>query len=194
MSDTEEPPQGRTSVGARRSPETETAVLDAAEALIAEAGFARLTMEAVAKRARAGKATLYRWWPSRAHLLLAVYSRSKDTLPEPDTGALREDLAAYLAAMIRHWRDTVAGQTFRHLIAEAQGDPQALAALRREHRERWHHIHRIVLRARDRGEVAGTVQAAEQRIAALMWYLLLTDQLPPPEAAGALADQLVGPI
>src|SRR5690554_2407569 len=63
----------RVSIGARRSPETETAILDAAEALLREGGLAGFSIEGVARRARAGKPTIYRWWPNKTRLLLDVY-------------------------------------------------------------------------------------------------------------------------
>ena len=82
----------RASIGARRNPETEAAVLDAAEALVEEKGISGLSMEAVARRARAGKATLYRWWPTRGALLMAVYQRQKRIAGYPDTGTLEGDV------------------------------------------------------------------------------------------------------
>lgn len=189
----------RASIGARRNPETETAVLDAAAAIIAEEGFARLTIEAVARRARSGKATIYRWWPGRGHLLLALYTRAKSTLSTPDTGSLRGDLELYLAGMIRQWQGDKGtaglGTLFRLLIAEAQTDETVRAAMQAERESRWLHIDRIVTQARDRGELnpAISVIAAERRIISVMWYLLLTDALPPPEATPALvADLMAG--
>ncbi len=189
----------RASIGARRNPETETAVLDAAAAIIAEEGFARLTIEAVARRARSGKATIYRWWPGRGHLLLALYTRAKSTLSTPDTGSLRSDLELYLAGMIRQWQGDEGtaglGTLFRLLIAEAQTDETVRAAMQAERESRWLHIDRIVTQARDRGELnpAISVVAAERRIISVMWYLLLTDALPPPEATPALvADLMAG--
>lgn len=187
----------RTSIGARRNPETETAVLDAAAALIAEVGFAKLTMEAVARRARAGKATLYRWWPNRALLLLAVYTRCKANLPQPDTGNLADDLQAYLGAMLAQWRGDHGGEPLgpilRLLIAEAQLDPSVQAAMQQERRERWHHIDRITERAAARGELnpALTPAAASRKIIALPWYLLLTDALPPPDETPALVTEIM---
>lgn len=187
---------GRTSIGARRNPETETAVLDAAEALIAEEGYARLTMEAVAKRARAGKATLYRWWPGRAALLLAVYTRSKDVLASPDTGSLEGDLKEYLGTMFAHWRSST-GDILRQVIAEAQSDPAVMAELKKIRGERWHHIRTIFERADRRGELAPgvTQEVAHRRVAAMTWYLLLTDELPKGAAEVAeLVRVLLGPI
>lgn len=186
----------RASIGARRNPETETAVLDAAQALIAEEGFARLTMEAVARRARAGKATVYRWWPSRGHLLLALYSRAKATLTAPDSGDLRQDLALYLAQMIRQWQgcdgQPPLGPLFRLLIAEAQVDDTVRQTMREERRSRWLHIDHILARAQARGELnpALPLERAEQRVISMMWYLLLTDSLPDPDQAPALVDDI----
>lgn len=186
----------RASIGARRNPETEAAVLDAAAALIAEEGFSRLTMEAVARRARAGKATVYRWWPSRGHLLLALYSRAKATLAEPDTGDLQQDLALYLAAMIRQWRgdngQEPLGPLFRLLIAEAQVDETVRRAMQEERHSRWLHIDHILARARARGQLNAAIplERAEQRVISMMWYLLLTDNLPDAEQAPALVAEI----
>lgn len=186
----------RASIGARRNPETEAAVLDAAEALLQEVGYASLTMEAVARRARAGKATLYRWWPSKAHLLLALYSRAKMELPQPDTGNLRADLIAYIGPLLASWRGETArpaAHMLRLLIAEAQVDPSVMAALVEERRVRWHHIDRIVVKAILRGEMNRALppERAEQRVISLLWYLLLTDHLPPPEETEALVDTML---
>lgn len=113
----------RASIGARRNPDTETAVLDAAAEVLAEKGISGLSMEAVAKRARAGKATLYRWWPTRGALLLAVYRRMKFDDHYPDTGALDSDIAGVLALVLGHWRGGTA-QVFRSIIAAAQAEPR----------------------------------------------------------------------
>ncbi|MGA0542773.1 TetR/AcrR family transcriptional regulator [Neotabrizicola sp. VNH66] len=193
MSDDEK----RVSIGARRNPETEAAVLDAAEALIREDGYASVTMEAVARRARAGKATVYRWWPSKAHLLLALYSRAKLEIPVPDTGSLPGDMTAYFTPMFARLTGESGqppiGPILRLLIAEAQTDPSVQDALNEERRARWHHIDRMIARARARGELAPTlpVRRAEQRIVAMIWYLLLSDQLPLREEVPELVEAIV---
>lgn len=77
--------------------ETRTpAILQAALAILQEVGYDRLTMDAVAGRARAGKATLYRRWSDKAELIVeAVTALRGDCAPlPPDTGSLRSDLAA----------------------------------------------------------------------------------------------------
>jgi AcrR family transcriptional regulator len=87
---------------ARTAPETarprvcgarEEEILDAAVEELLEVGYDRLTMDAVAGRARASKATLYRRWSSKPSLVVDAVMRSKcGTLVAPDTGSLRSDL------------------------------------------------------------------------------------------------------
>ncbi|WP_440555371.1 TetR/AcrR family transcriptional regulator [Streptomyces sp. SCPE 10] len=90
------PPRGR-----RRGPELEAALLGAAWDELAQAGFARLTMESVASRANTGVAVLYRRWANKDELALAALKHYRDTHPVeiPDTGSLRGDLLAALTVM-----------------------------------------------------------------------------------------------
>ncbi|MDO5611798.1 MAG: TetR/AcrR family transcriptional regulator [Paracoccus sp. (in: a-proteobacteria)] len=190
----------RASIGARRNPATEAAVLDAAMQIIAEQGFASLTMESVARRARAGKATLYRWWPSRAHLLLALYSRAKSALPEPDSGDMMQDLTAHLADMLRQLNGSDGQQPLapllRLLIAEAQTDATVRQALEQQRQESWLHLDHIFARAQQRGELnpALSPRQAAQRLIAMLWYLLLTDALPAPDQAATLVRTLTADL
>jgi AcrR family transcriptional regulator len=67
--------------------------------LLAEQGYDRLTIEAVAARARAGKATIYRRWPSKAHLVIDAINDLKPPATDlPDTGSLAGDVRAYSEA------------------------------------------------------------------------------------------------
>ena len=72
----------------------EEEILDACVSELLENGYDRLTMDAVAKRARASKATLYRRWQSKQSLVVDAVIRSKqmDEQDLPDTGTLRGDL------------------------------------------------------------------------------------------------------
>jgi AcrR family transcriptional regulator len=85
----------------RRGAELEAALLDAAWSELAEAGYARLTMEAVAARAHTGIAVLYRRWANKDELALAAIEHysSAHPNPMPDTGSLRGDLIALLEGM-----------------------------------------------------------------------------------------------
>jgi AcrR family transcriptional regulator len=82
----------------RRGDVLETALLDAAWAELQAAGYARLTMEAVADRAGTSRAVLYRRWRNRAELVVAAVRRHRPMLSGeiPDTGTLRGDVLAVL--------------------------------------------------------------------------------------------------
>lgn len=174
---------GRKSIGARRNPASAGAILDAAEAVLVEAGYSGFSIEAVARRARAGKPTIYRWWPSKAALLLEVYQRQK-RVDVPDTGVLEEDLVGFLMNLFSHWRETSSGSVFRSLIAEAQSDETAAVALAGYAGGRRAHTGQIIERAKARGEVAADIDAAvvADLVASYAWRHLLTNQLEEPEA------------
>lgn len=81
---------------------------------MAEEGYDGLSMEAVATRAGVGKPTVYRRWPTRAHLLFAAATDDGLLDPTPDLGDLRSDLLAVLnhaaTSMAADPRDVVAEQ------------------------------------------------------------------------------------
>jgi AcrR family transcriptional regulator len=175
--------RARKSIGARRNPESAGAILDAAEAVLREAGYSGFSIEAVARRARAGKPTIYRWWPSKAALLIEVYQRQK-RVATPDTGKIEDDLVGFLRNLFAHWRDTSSGNVFRSLVAEAQSDEAAAVALSDYARGRRAHTGQMIERAKARGEVAPDIDAelVADLIASFAWTHLLTNRLDQDEA------------
>lgn len=99
-----------------RDPRLDERILGAASSLLSEVGYDALTMERIAERADVGKPTVYRRWPTLAHLVFEVQARA--TLPAelPDTGTLHGDLREVLHV----WRDVVT-HTDRALIADQFG-------------------------------------------------------------------------
>lgn len=185
--------RSRTSVGAIRSAETENAVLDAAETILLEQGYRKFSIEAVARAARAGKATLYRWWPTKARLLIAVYDRHKETVADYDTGSLTEDITLFFDTLFAFWRRRPLGDIFRLILAEAQSDPDAFQAMSDYVRDRRRQTARIFERARARGELTDDmdIEIAAETVMALAWHRLLTDRLDaPPEELRTLARQV----
>ncbi len=175
----------RRSIGAKRNPASEHAILEAARALLVEQGFAGFSIEAVARRAGAGKTTVYRWWPTKADLFIAVYMADKAaTVAVPDTGDLVGDLVAYTAALWRFWRDTPSGDAFRALIAEAQASETALESLRAKFLPgRTAGLKEMFARAVARGEIAA--DEAEDRLRLYQgfnWFQLLTGHIEPDRA------------
>ncbi len=86
--------------GRKRDHSRDRQILDAALDVLAETGYDGMTIEAVAARAKAGKATLYRRWPSKDELVIEAVACMKATDVDeeqlPDTGTLRGDLVAMI--------------------------------------------------------------------------------------------------
>ena len=76
------------------------AILDAAIELLMEVGYDRMSMDALAERAHAGKATIYRHWNGKAQVVVEAIRcrKSADFSTLPDTGSLRGDLLAVLSS------------------------------------------------------------------------------------------------
>lgn len=175
----DESEERRRSIGARRNPDTQEAILEAAEAIVAEEGIAGFSIEAVAKRARAGKPTIYKWWPGKTALLLDVYHRHKPANVHQDTGTVEGDVVAFFTAIFAHWGNTGAGQVFRFVVAEAQRDEAAAASLRSYAAERRKQSGQIFERGVARGELAADIDTglAADMLAGFVWHRLLTGRL-----------------
>jgi AcrR family transcriptional regulator len=116
-------PKGR--AAHRRDEHARLAVLHAADDLLVERGFGGVTIEGIAARAGVAKQTIYRWWTSKADILL-------DTLVEdagrqliiPDRGSAVENTRRYLQSLARFVTRDPAGRVLLALIGEAQHDPE----------------------------------------------------------------------
>jgi AcrR family transcriptional regulator len=107
----------------RQNLKVRAAILDAAFSLVGEVGYDKLTIEGIANRAGCGKQTIYRWWPSKAMVLLdALVEKVKCAWTFDDTGNFREDM---LGQMERVSTLLTQGETsclFIGLLVEAQFD------------------------------------------------------------------------
>ncbi len=114
----------------RRSEQSRQAILAAAADLCMEIGYAATTVEAIAARAGVGKQTIYRWWPSKAAVLLEYMRRIRDTrLGFADTGDVRADLLAQTTA-VQTLFGTNLGAVWRGLLIAAQSDDVAAGDVR----------------------------------------------------------------
>jgi AcrR family transcriptional regulator len=69
--------------------------------ILAEEGWGRLNSDRIAARARAGKAGIYRRWPTMAALARHAIGRFNLVPPPEDSGSLREDLVALVGRWSR---------------------------------------------------------------------------------------------
>ncbi|MFH8236292.1 TetR/AcrR family transcriptional regulator [Streptomyces sp. NPDC018321] len=111
----------------RRSQRSRRAIYDAALALVAEVGYPRTTIEGIAARAGVGKQTIYRWWSSKADVLLEAFLDLGDQAAQeagesgagiPDTGDLAADLKSVLRATVDELNNPKFEAPSRALAAE----------------------------------------------------------------------------
>ncbi|TCC59682.1 TetR/AcrR family transcriptional regulator [Kribbella pittospori] len=134
----------------------EEEILDATVALVAELGYDRLTMDAVATAAKASKATLYRRWTSKAELVVDAVSRAKGCpMPENvDTGSLRGDLIS-LACGTGGFTDEMPMSVMAGLLTALQHDAELQKAFQQRFlAPRLGLVATVYQRAIDRGEVS----------------------------------------
>jgi len=108
-------------------------IMDAVYALLQEKPVRDLTMESVAKQARVGKPTLYKWWPTKATLVLAMLcERMAPKLEKPTALSAEESLRFRVRSLIDAFNGPF-GKIVAGLIAESQSQPSVL----KEFFDRW---------------------------------------------------------
>jgi len=139
----------------RRGEELEAALLDAAWDELAEVGFAKLTMESVAVRAKTGVAVLYRRWPNKDDLVIAAIGHYGKTRPVdiPDTGTLRGDMLELLGGIndARNTFTVVVSAAFAGLLSSTGLTPAEVRARLIGDRPIWSYD--VYRRAHERGEL-----------------------------------------
>jgi AcrR family transcriptional regulator len=182
----------------RRGPTLDAAILQATIAEIDEHGYADFSIERVAERARASKASVYRRWPSKVALVLAaVHHQLPDAAVAPHTGSLRGDLLALFRGAARQLSGP-AGVAIRGLLADALRDPELHGELRRYTRGRSGAALRDVLRrAGQRGELlpeAITVRQLEAGMSVLRFHFLVHGAPIADMVVVEIVDEVVLPL
>ncbi|HWE91607.1 MAG TPA: TetR/AcrR family transcriptional regulator [Pseudonocardiaceae bacterium] len=178
--------------GRKRSETSRQAILTAAAELFGEVGYAGLTIEGIAARAGTGKQTIYRWWPSKADVLLDALADKTDLqVPIPDEGSFAADLRAFLAASFALGRYPQVREVLRAVMAQAQVDVAFGERFRNGFvRRRRDALSVLVDRADAKGELPEGVPASTimDVVFGVIWYRLLVPLGPLDEG---LPDELV---
>ncbi len=148
-------------LGRKRDHTRDPEILDAALAVLAETGYEGMTIDMVATRAKAGKATLYRRWPSKAALVVEAVACMKNTNYDfdslPDTGTLRGDLVALTKphAIVAGGKDM---QVVAGIVSMLSREPDLGDAFRAAFIEPRAAAYKLLMqRAIDRGEIPADV-------------------------------------
>lgn len=167
-------------IGRPRSEETRKSILSAAYELLLENGFKAVTVDGIAERSGVSKATIYKWWPNKASVVLdGFFEATEVMLQVPDTGSVKEDVfiqANKLAAFLTSHK----GRVITELIAEGQSDKN----IADEYRERYFYPRRLISknifeRGIQRGELRNDLDielSIDLIFAPLFYRLLITDK------------------
>lgn len=154
----------KSSVGRPRSEATRRQILDATTELLQEKSIQAISIEAIAREAGVSKATIYRWWDSKALVVIDAFIENhlvKTTLPR-ELG-LKEAIAHHFRSLVEQYSGW-SGRVVAQIIAEGQSDPSTLRAFR----ERFHYGRRAVIReAIDEWRKSGEI-AADTNVEILM--------------------------
>ncbi|MFF2328280.1 MULTISPECIES: TetR/AcrR family transcriptional regulator [unclassified Streptomyces] len=182
-----EPPARR---GRPRAEHTDARILDAALESLLDRGYDRFSVDDVAVGAGVAKTTLYRRWPTRDHLIVAVVTRMQDRVPVEDSGDIRADLTRYLDEIVdglnrmrRAGLPASAGESSAGLVAEitaaAARHSDVGAAVRAMFARRNALALDLIARAGARGELRADIDPGvlfDQLAGALYYRLLITGQ------------------
>ncbi|MFC5406469.1 TetR/AcrR family transcriptional regulator [Cohnella soli] len=125
--------------GRPRNVEAQNSILSASYELLVEHGFAAVTVDKIAERAQVSKATIYKWWPNKAAVVMDGFLyASKARLPLPDTGSALKDILVHATnlALFLTSREGI-------IITELLGEGQFDSGLAEAYRERYFRPRRL---------------------------------------------------
>jgi len=164
-----------------RSDTSRVAILDAALKLLESTPLQQISIESIAREAGVGKATIYRWWNSKAAVVIEAFLHTHlSHTPMPKGGSPREALTRHIHLLVEEYSGW-SGRIVSQIMAEGQGDPDVL----REFRERFWYGRRAVVRevveeARRLGEFRSDMDTELQMdiLYAPIYFRLLMRHLP----------------
>lgn len=175
---------------ARRSERTRSAILAATWELCDTGGYANLTVDAIARRAGVGKQTIYRWWPSKAAVVVdTVLEVLRSRLPSRPRKNLALEIRAQLQATIGVLCDPQLGPRISDLVGAAQHDPALSTQIVEQIVVPMRAVNRALLeRAQAQGLVRRDIapEVAVDLLFAPIWFRFLVSRAPLDLAYGEL--------
>jgi AcrR family transcriptional regulator len=190
------PAEAATHLRPRVEGDREREILDAALEVLSEVGYDRLTMDAVAQRAKASKATLYRRWNSKATLVVDALATQKSSPPVADSGDLRTDLLTAFCGM-GGLTDHDTTSTFGAVMTALTTDPEFAKEFRTRVLVPKSQLSRTLFqRAVDRGEIRADVDldlVAPALAGIVLHRLFVMGEEPRPALIEHVIDQIILP-
>ncbi|WP_213738021.1 TetR/AcrR family transcriptional regulator [Bradyrhizobium sp. dw_411] len=152
-------PQEPKQLGRPRSETSRIAILEATMALLDKTSVRDITIEAIAREAGVGKVTIYRWWPTKIHLVVDAFMETMlPQTPFPESDAKFGAFAHHLAVLVKKYRGKY-GRIVGEIIAEGQFDRDALTYFREALlTQRRAAARDIVDNAKTRGEIDNEIE------------------------------------
>jgi AcrR family transcriptional regulator len=196
-------PEPKPSAGRPRDRNVDRAIAAATRELLAERGYAGLTVDAVASRAGVGKAAIYRRFATKQEMIFAATVHDMEEPPPPDSGTLRGDLAA-VCRTIAEQLSSAPPDVLHGLLADIHADTRLGARFGDTFIERQQFVlGEVLARAVARGELpkASDTPPDTATVHALLigpvffWLLILTgDRAAVPELAATVADSVANAL
>lgn len=181
-------------IGRPRSERSQEAILSATHDLLNENGGAGLTIEAIAKRAKVGKPTIYRWWPTLADIVLeAVLQQADSKITVIPSASFKETLRHFLRLSMKAINDG-GGAHLRFLMAHAQKDESFRERFRNNFTaKRREALKAVFLQAMKRKQISQeqNLDMLLDLVFGAMWYRLLIGHA---SLDDSFADELAGMI
>lgn len=182
--------------GRPRSETTRRAILEAALALASQEAYAAITVDRIAARARVGKQSIYRWWTSKADVLLEAFADREDAesasqKPQATDSHVLAMLEAALRGLAARDAHPDNAQLLRCLMAEAQLDSELAAGFdAKVLAPRRGRLSSMIEGGRSRGELRADldVDATVDLLLGALWYRVVTGRT---EDAGTFGSKVV---
>jgi len=161
-----------------------------------ERGYPAVSIEGIAARAGVGKQTIYRWWPSKAALVLEAYLAGEDAVSHPDAGgSAHEDVRSLLGWLVAVLAEPTGGGVVAGLVAELPHDADLAEGFRRDVvPARREAMLETLERGRERGEIRADADlelAVDELHGAVFYRLLLSGEPLDERFVERLADQVL---
>lgn len=168
--------------GRKRSEQSRAAILDASFELFTEVGYASLTIEGIAGQAGCGKQTIYRWWPSKADVLLeSMLTKAITSIPLIELECYEAELRSFLEYSFALAGQPGVSNLLCALMAEAQTDAEFATRFRASFLDkRRDFLNLIINRGIERGDFPRSLSPAVvlDIVFGVIWYRMLTGRGP----------------